>query len=138
MRGLGASPLYPVAAFLLGERVRVRGWSMHPVLAPDEWVLFDRLAYCLTGPSRGDIALARDPRDGRYLIKRVAGVPGDRLDGRLLGADEYFLLGEAQDLSTDSRDFGPVGRRQLLGRGWLVYWPPDRFRVLRAARAVVR
>jgi len=149
--------LYSLLAFLLARRVLVRGWSMYPALAPGEYVLFDRLAYRLAGPRRGDIVLAFHPtRPGAPIIKRVAGLPGDRIafgDGRLwvngeavgepveeaiasggewaLGADQYFLLGDAPDLSTDGRHFGPVSRRAILARAWLVYWPPNRMRALR-------
>lgn len=109
--------LTTINAFLTGVRARVNGWSMYPVLAPGEGVLFRRYGE----PAVGDIALARDPRDGRYLIKRIA---------EITEPDEYVLLGENPEFSTDSREFGPVSRMQLVGRGWLVYWPPNRARRL--------
>lgn len=120
-------------AFLLGKRVVVQGWSMHPTLAPEERVLFDRLAYRREKPQRGDIVLVRHPqRPDMLLIKRIASVPGITASGNegTLGADEYFLLGDQLDHSTDSRHFGPVSRGQILGRAALVYWPPGRFRYL--------
>jgi signal peptidase I len=49
-------------------------------------------------------------------------------DQWVLNADEYFLLGDARDLSTDSRSFGPVSRKAILARAWLVYWPTSRWR----------
>ena len=49
-----------------------------------------------------------------------------------LGPDEYFLVGDAAEshpaASTDSRETGPVPRRSIRGRVWLVYWPPQRTR----------
>lgn len=130
---------------------------MFPTLSPGEYVLFDRLAYRRQPPRRGDIVLASHPtRAGLRIVKRVAAAPGDRvvMDGdrlwvngepygesgdeppgssaeRTLGEDEWLLLGDAPDRSTDARDFGPVGREVILGRAWLVYWPPNRVRRLR-------
>jgi signal peptidase I len=38
----------------------------------------------------------------------------------------YFLLGDARSQSCDSRVFGPVPRRDLIGRVVATYWPPTR------------
>ncbi len=113
--------LTTILAFLTGVRVRVRGQSMYPVLVPGEGVLFDRLVYARCDPAVGDVVLARDPRDGRYLIKRVSEV---------LGAQRYMLMGDDPEHSTDSRHFGPVPRSSIVGRAWLVYWPPNHVRHL--------
>jgi len=130
---------------------------MYPTLAPGERVLFDTLAYRGERPRRGDVVLAKHPRrPSMKLVKRVAAVPGDRVtaqgdDWRVeeapsrgvpasegaaaagaqvwtLGEDEYFLLGDAPDLSTDARHFGAVSGREIQARAWLVYWPPRRLR----------
>lgn len=49
-----------------------------------------------------------------------------------LAPDEFFLLGDAADLhpaaSTDSRTWGPVHKRLIVGRVWAVYWPPSHAR----------
>ena len=139
----------------------VRGWSMHPTLSPEERVLFDRLAYRRSPPRRGDIVLASHPKRPRLrIVKRVVGLPGDRIavDGDrcwvngmpygetddagptrppasartwTLADDEWLLLGDAPYASTDSRDFGPVGRDLIHARAWLVYWPVSRMRLVR-------
>jgi len=150
--------IYPLVAFLSARRVVVRGWSMYPTLAPGERVLFDALAYRLESPRRGDVVLARHPeRPSMKLVKRVAGVPGDVVTAeggdwqveeapsqlvtegaeaqvRTLGEDEYFLLGDAPDLSTDARHFGAVRARDIQARAWLVYWPPRRLRRVSRSR----
>lgn len=37
---------------------------------------------------------------------------------------EYFVLGDRRQDSRDSRTFGPVGRRNIIGKVWMRYWPP--------------
>ena len=115
--------LYWVIAFLIAKRIVVRGRSMIPAFSPGERVLFDRLAYSIDDPLVGDIVLARHPaRPGVRMIKRVAEV-GDE--------NEYVLLGDNAEESTDSRTLGPFRRKDIVGRAWVVYWPADRFRVIR-------
>ena len=82
--------------------------------------MFDRLAYFVGDPRVGDVVLAGHPaRPGVRMIKRVA---------ELRGEGEYVLLGDNPDESTDSRTLGPFRRGDIVGRAWVVYWPPERFR----------
>ena len=37
--------------------------------------------------------------------------------------DHYFMLGDNSRFSLDSRFFGAVPRRNLVGRAWVVFWP---------------
>ncbi len=120
--GVAALGLFPLAAFLVGRRVIVRGESMLPALRPGDRVLFDRLAYLIERPRRGDVVLARHPaRPGVLMVKRVA-------EG---GPDGYLLLGDNPGASTDSRTLGPFRREDIAARAWVVYWPPERVRVIR-------
>jgi nickel-type superoxide dismutase maturation protease len=122
--------VYGTLAFFLAQRISVRGRSMAPALLPGERLMFDRLAYVRNPPRAGDVVCVAHPlRPQLRMIKRLAGVPGDTLGGRTLGRGEYWLLGDNADESTDSRDFGPVRCRELLGRAWVRYWPVDRWNV---------
>ncbi len=41
-------------------------------------------------------------------------------------ADHYFMMGDNSRFSLDSRFFGAVPRRNLVGRAWVVFWPFSR------------
>ena len=41
----------------------------------------------------------------------------------LIGSDEYFVMGDNRSDSQDSRVFGPIHRRLIVGRVWFRYWP---------------
>jgi signal peptidase I len=66
--------------------------SMVPTLKVWDRVLINKLAYDLEEPQRGDIVLFESPDGGEEpLIKRVVGLPGDRLE---LRNGELFINGE--------------------------------------------
>jgi type IV secretory pathway protease TraF len=48
-----------------------------------------------------------------------------------LGPDEYYLLGDNSAHSLDSRSFGPLRAREIVGQPVAVIWPPGRWRLLR-------
>ncbi len=123
--------LYALLAFACARRVRIHGRSMSSALLPGERVLFDRFAFIRDRPRVGDVALLQRPgRPALRLVKRITAVPGDMAGGRTLDRGEYWVEGDNAGASTDSRAFGPVQRRHLLARAWLVYWPQDDWRRL--------
>lgn len=101
---------------------------MAPTLRHGELVLVNRRAYRQRVPRRGELVAARPSAcAGRAVVKRIAGTPADdvAIEGRSwhLGEDEFFLLGDRAEESRDSRRFGPVSRRELIGRVGLRLWP---------------
>jgi signal peptidase I len=109
-------------------RVEVRGSSMMPSLTPGEWAL----AVTPSRYRRGDVVVVEHPaRPGLEMVKRVVALPGDLTpDGRILGAEEFWIEGDRPESSTDSRSFGPVQGEHLKARVRLVYWPLSRRRRL--------
>jgi signal peptidase I len=92
---------------------------------------------------------------GGTFVKRLIGLPGerweeragyvyidgkrlkesyvrrDRRDARTLPArtipkGKYFMMGDNRGASCDSREWGPVPRKNLIGKVFAVYWPPNR------------
>ena len=132
---------------------------LHTFLDGD-YVLVDELTYRFKDPERGDIIVFRFPRDpSRDFIKRVVGLPGEQveiragvvyIDGKklnepyilenptysressLVPPGNYFVLGDNRANSLDSRVFGPVQRRFIVGRAWIRGWPFDRISVFEA------
>ncbi len=61
--------------------------------------------------------------DGKEVIQS----PGRAYEEIVLADDEYFLMGDNRNNSTDSRDpsVGNVRRDEIVGRAWLRIWPLD-------------
>jgi signal peptidase I len=106
-------------------RVEVTGTSMEPALVPGDYLMATKSGQIRRGAV---VVLDRPGTPGFELVKRVAGIPGDSIDGRLLGGDEYWVVGETGARSTDSRTFGPVARKEIQGVVRLRYWPLSRLR----------
>jgi signal peptidase I len=94
--------------------------SMRPTLLEGDVVFVNRVAYDLKvpltdvslarvgEPERGDVVTFHSPRDGERLIKRIVGLPGDRLEMR----DEVLFVNGAP-----CRYASPRAVRELVGQG---------------------
>lgn len=173
-----------IQAFLV-KPFRIPSESMVPTLAIGQRVLVDRVSYRIGEPERGDIVVFKPPRGADQnvcgvdhpsdsacpkptsdrsdtnFIKRVVGLPGDRL--KVLGGrafingkeieepyirpddscticnlpDEirippghFFMMGDNRGESADSREWGPVPKKWIIGQARLTYWPPGRLGTL--------
>ena len=78
---------------------------------------------------RGALVVLALPDQLEYdMVKRLVALPGDEAGGRTLGPDEYWVLGDHPEGSTDSRQFGAIPREVISGVVRLRYWPPSRAR----------
>ncbi len=98
---------------------------MVPTLMPGDWAL----AVARRRFRREDIVVVEHPgRPGYEMVKRITGMPSERVGDRTLTDDEIWVEGDREDASTDSRHFGPVRREQVKAKVVLVYWPKERRR----------
>jgi len=130
-------------------RFRIDGSSMEPNLHDGEYVIVNRVTYRLQPPQRGDVIVFQ--RDGsREFIKRVIGLPGETvevrgghvlvngmalnesyiaqpnaytMEPRKIGPNEYFVLGDNRNNSSDSHNWGTVALNTIDGKAWVIYWP---------------
>ncbi len=92
----------------LYRRVRVSGHSMSPLLNDGDEVLVNMKAYVESAPQMGDLVLSRHPlKRDLHIIKKVERMEPD---------GSLHLHGINHLESTDSRSFGAVGVRSILGR----------------------
>ena len=127
---------------------------MTPEFRPGDRLLIDPTAFRRTPPSRGDVVVVADPAEpGRLLLKRVVGTPGDFVRVTDVGAiraprsareresppagaleelevppEQVFVLSDRPQHTRDSRQFGPLPYRAVLGRVWRRYAPASRRR----------
>ncbi len=92
-------------------RVEVAGSSMEPTLRHGDWLVATRRG----GRGRGAVVVVADPRTGLDLVKRIAAAPGDVVNGRPLGPNEYLVTGDNSAASTDGRTFGTVRALDIEG-----------------------
>lgn len=75
--------------------------------------------------------------DGEILSdvygKEVIQNPGRAYEPIELGQDEYFVMGDNRNNSTDSRDpsVGNIRRKDIIGKAWLRIWPLDKFGLIK-------
>jgi signal peptidase I len=132
---------------------RVEGQSMAPTLEDQDRLIVNKLAYRLHAPQVGDIVMLYYPVDpDKSFVKRVVGEPNDVLksvngtvyrNGVPLDDDfipeqygdhdtwgplqvqegHYFVMGDHRNNSSDSRAWGQVPKRYIIGKVQLRWWP---------------
>lgn len=79
---------------------------MVPLFYPNNTVLVHRFAYIFTDPKVGDVVIIRSPIDKKYLLKEI-----DTIE-----KGKYFVLGKNKEKSVDSRKFGWITKREIVGK----------------------
>jgi signal peptidase I len=138
----------------------VVGQSMEPNLHNDDLLVINKIVYRLHAPERGDVVVLYppdQPRDEPPYIKRIIAQPGDTVEvknsavyvngNKLIESyikeppsytlalqqvpeNEYFVLGDNRNISSDSRNGWTVPREDIIGKAWLSVWPPDTWGVV--------
>lgn len=153
--------LAAIVIVFLYQPVKVEGTSMLPWLQDQQRIFVNKFVYSYGEIERGDVIVFRFPLDpSKSYIKRVVGIPGDRVeisDGALyINGDRveenyvapefedrgshpaldvpeghFYVLGDHRNTSNDSRIWGTVPREFVTGKAVFAYWPLDRFGSLR-------
>ncbi|MCT2534341.1 signal peptidase I [Aquibacillus koreensis] len=131
---------------------QVQGESMAPTIKDGERVIFNKLAYIIDEPKRGDIVMIDRPI--KKYVKRIIGVPGDRvqikeqklyINGEIyqqlfiqknkreettdygpivVPQDSYFVMGDNRMVSKDSRTgLGFIKMDEIVGRSEYIIHP---------------
>ena len=138
---------------------RVEGQSMAPTLEDQDRLIVNKLEYRIGEPRRGDIVMLYYPVDpSKSFVKRVIAEEGDQVrivDGQVYVNDVplnddyvpdefrshddwgpkripegyYFVMGDHRNNSSDSRHWGMVPKRYIIGKVQLRWWPVPTARV---------
>ncbi|HTM27593.1 MAG TPA: signal peptidase I [Vicinamibacterales bacterium] len=138
---------------------RVEGMSMAPTLQDQDRLIVNKLAYRLHDPQVGDIVMLYYPnKPEKSFVKRVIAEEGDQVrivDGRVFRNDVpiddsfvpaeyrshddwgpqvipegyYFVMGDHRNNSSDSRHWGFVPKKYIIGKVQLRWWPVGHARV---------
>jgi signal peptidase I len=138
---------------------RVDGLSMAPTLEDHDRLIVNKLVYELGDPRPGDIVMLYYPLNPeKMFVKRVIAREGDTVrivDGRVYVNDiplhddyvpiefrshddwgpqvvqqgYYFVMGDHRNNSSDSRHWGPVPKKYIVGKVKVRWWPLQEARI---------
>jgi signal peptidase I len=143
----------------VGQVARVDGQSMAPTLADQDRLIVNKLAYRIGDPTVGDVVMLDYPVDpSKAFVKRVIAAAGDQvqivngkiyrngavMDDSFVASDYrshedwgpkvipegyFFVMGDHRNNSSDSRVWGYVPKKYIVGRVQFRWWPPNRVRL---------
>jgi signal peptidase I len=138
---------------------RVDGQSMSPTLEDHDRLIVNKLAYEIGDPQPGDIVMLYYPiNPEKMFVKRVIAQENDIVrivDGRVHVNDlplhddyvpeqyrshddwgptvvpqgYYFVMGDHRNNSSDSRNWGPVPKKYIVGKVKVRWWPLQEARI---------
>jgi signal peptidase I len=126
--------------------------SMEPNFFEGQRVVVNKATYWFGGPQRGDVVILKSPNSDEEFIKRIIGLPDDTVEiisGQLyingtaidepyvinsftysmqkltIPEESYFVLGDNRDISNDSHNGWLLPEADVIGKAWLITWPPS-------------
>ncbi len=134
----------------------VVGTSMNPTLIEEEILLVETVTPKLNKHKRFEVAIIKYTRP-KTIIKRIIGLPGEKVTYKdnilyindvkteesftkagtvkdlevTLKEDEFFVVGDNRDDSTDSRSFGAIKKSNITGKAILRIWPLNKIRIIK-------
>ncbi len=130
--------------FFVFQPFIVRGASMEPNFENNDYIIVDQISYRFRDPQRGEIIIFFLENTNQKFIKRIIGLPGEKLEikdnkisieGQVieesyipldykeiddkvisLEQNQFFVLGDNRPISWDSRRFGFVEKNNIIGR----------------------
>ncbi len=142
--------------FYIFQPVKVEGMSMEPQIDEGENILVGKSFLVTDNLKRGDVIIFYFPLNPKKIfIKRIIGIPGDVVEIKkgkvfvngkkidepyLRGSFEdfssfppvkvmpgtYFVLGDNRAISNDSRNWGLLPKKFVIGKALFSYWPPKK------------
>jgi len=126
---------------------------MEPNFENGDYLIVDEISFRLRSPERGEVVVLKYPNDpSQRYIKRIIGLPGETVEIKegkviigykvldesdylpastftvgnktmVLGPDQYFVLGDNRIASSDSRSWGVLPKKDIIGRALIRAWP---------------
>lgn len=138
IKGASMHPNFPDGEYLLTQKV---SYYLHPPergdvivfkppVSPDDE--FIKRIIALPGDrvkvESGKVFINGDRLDESYLDPSLyTGGANFLTDGEEYKISEgnWFVMGDNRPHSSDSRSWGPITKKDISGKAWLIYWPPN-------------
>jgi signal peptidase I len=100
------------------------------VAIPGDWLKVENNRVLLAKSRGGPFVPQNEP----FIAKDSTSCDGNELCNLRkpikIPAGHFFMMGDNRGASDDSRDWGPVPKKWIIGRAFFTYWPPDRIGTL--------
>ena len=126
-----AASIFVVVYLFLMQPHQVKGSSMYPTLADQEYLLTDKVTFRRRDPQAGDIVVFKAPQNETFdFIKRVIAVPGDTI---VVQNNKVYVNGEElsedylpEGVVTQAGKFLTEGQSLLVPEGSLIAFGDNR------------